>query len=270
MRTTNERRPSVRRGLKFGRHLREFLLVSSVNRVVFKARFIYLIKVRKSQLRVCADEGNVLGAGYSLRMLRQARTSDRPLQLIRPLSALGCLTAEAQVLSVGCRFETELLYLVSHGCSRGNVRGLDMISYSPWIDSGNMHAMPYADCTWDVVILGWVLSYSDCPERAASEVVRVARDGALVAVGVSYYPSQTCEDLENAGDYIGRRDSRIQTVDALLELFDGHVGEVLFRNDARRLELEGTCSVIFSVKKPSAGIPCPPRMGRAVTDVSPV
>lgn len=264
---TGRRSQVTSRGPTLGRHLREFLLVRHVNRVVFKARFIYLMKVRRSKLRVCADETGVLAAGYSLSMLKHGRTSDRPLQLIRPLSALGCLTPEAKVLSVGCRFETELLYLIGHRCSTRNVRGLDTISYSPWVDAGNMHAMPYPDCTWDVVILGWVISYSDRPRQAAAEVIRVARDGATIAIGVSYYPRETLEDLERTGPYVGPQESRIQTVDALLDLFEGHVGEVFLRNDARRLDREGTCSVIFSVKKESVGLAPMEPVDRSVTNL---
>ena len=228
------------------RTARDMLMVPAVNRVVFKLRFfwyVYLIK----RLTVYTDETQVLVPGYSLRMLKKGRTSDRPLHLIRPLSMV--LGKSAHILSIGCRFETELLYLVGYGFKAKNIRGFDMISYSPWVECGNMHALPHADNSWDAVILGWVLSYSETPEKAKEEVVRVARNGALVAIGVSYYPPHMMTEQYMAEGEVRLRDQRLQTVAAFLKLFGDHVDIVHFQQDAPDPQKEGFCKVIFRVKK---------------------
>ena len=62
-----------------------------------------------------------------------------------------------------------MLYLVGYGFKARNVRGLDMISYSPWIDLGNMHETEYSDNTWDAVLCGWTLPYSSESARAFSK-----------------------------------------------------------------------------------------------------
>jgi SAM-dependent methyltransferase len=220
--------------------------VEAVNRLVFRLRFFWLARLRR-RLRVHESLEGVIRPEYSIGMLRRGVTSDRPLRLIRPLSVLDALDKRsARVLSVGCRFETELLYLLGYGFRR--VRGLDLVAYSPWVDVGNMHGMPYEDDSWDAVILGWVLSYSETPEQAAREIVRVTRNGGVVAVAVAQYPRARLEEFAARGDPMAGAD-RIQTVEAILSLFDGHVGRVYFSHDAPAAEVESYCGVVFSIRK---------------------
>lgn len=229
------------------------MMVPAANRLVFRLRFLWYVYVVK-QLRVYGEDGSVLVPDYSLKMLKRGKTSDRPLHLIRPLSVIlnrstTTLNTSTKILSIGCRFETELLYLVGYGFSPQNIRGFDMLSYSPWVDCGNMHALPYADNSWDAVILGWVLSYSDNPKKAKDEVVRVACNGALIAIGVSYYPAHMMTEEYLAAGEVRLRDQRIQTVEGFLRLFGDHVQTVYFQHDAPDPAKEGFCSVIFSIKK---------------------
>lgn len=230
------------------RSIRQLLLIESVNKFVFQVRFFWFVRVLR-RVHAYESEDHVMAAKYSIDMLLEGRTSHRPLRLIRPLSVLDHVdVSSAKVLSIGCRFETELLYLVAHGFKKANVRGLDMISYSPWVDVGNMHALPYNDSSWDVVILGWVLPYSDDQALAASEVIRVCKDRAIIAIGLTYYPKNAVVDLASGDTRF--RTLRIQTVDGLLSLFGGAVGRILFSHDTVNPELEGVCAVLFEVRKP--------------------
>ncbi len=227
------------------------MMMPAANRLVFKLRFFWFVHVIK-KIKVFEDENSVLAPNYSLDMLKRGTTSDRPLRLIRPLSVIDHLSKSARVLSVGCRFETELLYLVGYGFRADRVRGFDMISYSPWVDCGNMHAMPYEDNSWDAVILGWVMTYSDNPKQAAQEVMRVARDGALIAIGVSYYPLEAMTKDRLAGGDERFRDNRLQTVRQYLDLFGENVKTVFFQHDAADARREGVCSLIFQISKPAS------------------
>lgn len=226
--------------------LLSLLRVEAVNRIVFRVRFIYFVYLRR-RVRVSTDRQGVIRPEYSIHMFKRAVTSDRPLRLIRPLSVIdGIDPASAGVLSVGCRFETELLYLLGHGFRK--VRGLDLIAYSPWVDVGNMHAMPYPDDAWDVVILGWVISYSETPEAAVNEILRITRRGGIVAVAVSYYSRSWLEEAERTGRLIGTKE-RIQTVEGILQLFDGHVDRVYFSHEPSAQDVESYCAAIFSIRK---------------------
>ena len=119
------------------------------------------------------------------------RSSRRTARLLNPLSAIEPVYSNApnlRALSIGPRTEMELLHLFAIGFQPENVRGLDLISSSHLIDAGDMHDLPYADQSFDVVISGWTIAYSNRPDRVMHEMLRVCKDGGLIAVGVSYNP----------------------------------------------------------------------------------
>lgn len=223
------------------------LRVELVTFILTKARFFYFVYIR-GKIRVFEDEKSVIANDYSTRMLKRGVTSFRPLKFIRPLSVIEAVNKEGATLSLGCRFETELLLLQGYGFAKKGIRGMDMISYSPRIDLGNMHKMPYADSSFDTVTMGWLISYSDTPEVAAKEVVRVLKPGGFVAMSVAYYPPDRIKHALATGEYVANPATRIQTPDGLLKLFEPNVDQVYFRH-LPPLSKEGACTVIFSIKK---------------------
>jgi len=235
--------PTNRWGLRFAR----FLRVKPINNAVFWLRFFWYARIKR-QVRSFQDESSVRAHGYSMDKIVLGRPTDRILRLIRPLASIDALNEESTVLSIGCRFETDLLYLVSYGFQPDKVRGMDMISYSPWIDLGNMHAMTYADSSWDCTVLGWVLAYSDTPQKACDELVRITRPGGVIALGVTYYPPDVMKQLAARGAP-GARADRIQTTEEILKLFGSHVDRLYFRHDPASAAKQGSCMVIFSVRK---------------------
>jgi hypothetical protein len=177
----------------------------------------------------------------------------RSLVLIRPLTAVDRVTHTmdtAQVLCVGPRTEGELLNLWAHGFHWDAIRGLDLISYSPRIDLGDMHEMPYPSDRWDVILLGWVMAYSNDPPLAAHEVVRVAKHGAVIAVGIEYNPLSIAAIKEKIG-YVAGAGRSYGSVDEILSWFGNAVDRVYFRQDIERdfLDRVGAITVVFSVKK---------------------
>jgi hypothetical protein len=233
---------------KIVKHTKYFLRVPIVNRCIFALRFFYYVRVR-NRLVTNPDDSATFDPVYSKKMLLQGNTSDRPLSLIRPLSSIPHVE-KGRVLSVGSRYETELLYLVGYGFDSKRIRGLDLFSYSPWIDSGNMHNMPYPDRSFDVIVLGWIVSYSQRPKKLAEEVMRVIADEGVIAIGVSYYSDDFVKAKISSGqNVIGDFESRLQTTSELLELFNPWVTQVIFRYDPPKETAESRCLVVFSVKK---------------------
>lgn len=234
--------------LRFNR----FLRVKFIAEWVWFVRYFWFVRVRR-QLRSFDEKSGVILHDYSVDSLLANRPSERILKLIMPLTMIDTLTPDSRILSIGCRYEYDMLLMCAYGFRAENVRGLDMLSYSPWIDLGNMHAMSYADNTWDAIVLGWVMAYSSDPKRAAREVVRVTRPGGVVAIGVTYYPSERLRELaqpggDHANEYASGSERR-QTVAALLDLFGGNVDKVYFQHDAPDPGRQGHCLVIFSVRK---------------------
>lgn len=217
-----------------GRTFASFLTMEWCCDFINRVRFIYFTRVQ-GNLNIYSDESYVLRHPYSIDRLKYGRPSSRILKLILPLLAIDEVEKtkkQMKVLCIGARFEAELLYLVGYGFSSKNIKGFDMISYSPWIDAGNMHAMQYSNNTWDSIIAGWVISYSDNPKKAAEEMLRVIKNGGYIAVGVAY----------DAYDK-----NRTQTVKDILQLFKGYVKNIYYQHDSENQQ--GSCCVIFSITK---------------------
>jgi len=188
----------------------------------------------------------------------------RPMQLIEPLRAIEKILTTAphrKVLTVGPRSEMEIFGLYSVGFSPENITAIDLISYSPLVEVGDMHSLPYASNSFDVIILGWVLAYSTEPHRAASEVIRCLKHGGIIAVGNDYNP--VSNDV-NKATFIDNelhpktveedKKFRPETVEDLISLFGEHVGKVYFRHEPDNASL-GTgkqLMAIFEIEKQSA------------------
>ena len=95
--------------------------------------------------------------------------------LIRPFAALELVKPGAKILVIGPRSEDDILHLMGYGFT--SVRGVDLITYSPYVDLGDMHALPYPDDSFDAVLLGWVIPYSQNHAKVVEEVARVRATG---------------------------------------------------------------------------------------------
>ncbi len=172
----------------------------------------------------------------------------RPSILIMPLRSIDAVAEnlkKLKVLSVGPRTEAEIYTLVACGFEPDNIRGLDLISYSDFVDAGDMHAMPYEDDSFDVIVLGWVLAYSNDQKKAAAEVLRVLRPGGVVAVGCEY-TNLSNEELR-AQDADVAEAPKFKTTQQILTLFEPAVDEIYFRHDIApsRREKPGSLMTIF-------------------------
>jgi SAM-dependent methyltransferase len=86
------------------------------------------------------------------------------------------------VLCVGCRNALELDRFRARGFD--DVVGIDVFSQRADIKVMDMHEMTFPDDSFDVVYASHALEHSYDVERVAREIVRVARDGAVVGVEV--------------------------------------------------------------------------------------
>jgi SAM-dependent methyltransferase len=87
-----------------------------------------------------------------------------------------------RVLCVGCRNTLELDRFRAHGFE--DVVGIDVFSQREDIKVMDMHRMTFPDDSFDVVYASHALEHSYDVDRVAEEIVRVARDGAVVGVEV--------------------------------------------------------------------------------------
>jgi hypothetical protein len=172
----------------------------------------------------------------------------RTNRLVRAMSSIDRVFFNAhklKVLSVGPRTEMELLALVAHNFQPENIRGLDLFSYSPWIDVGNMHSMPYQDNSYDVVIAGWVLVYSSNPEQACREMLRVAKNHGIIAIGATRWTEE-----RRLREGKGRTAKHHPSTWDILEMFGTSVRNVYVQHDTEEpIVDEGRTILVFDVNK---------------------
>jgi SAM-dependent methyltransferase len=182
---------------------------------------------------------------HNLQALKQATALARPDILIRPITSTNRFRvdeANMKVLTIGPRTEAEVFSLMAAGFAPQNITGLDLISYSPFVELGDMHAMPYCNDSFDVIILGWVLGYSQNVKKAVSEIIRVAKPGAYIAIGHENDPTPREVLDEQRGFSLKGTD--FSTSEEILELFDGHVDAVTFREDVPPGMSDQVCHVM--------------------------
>ena len=187
----------------------------------------------EDDLRTGAVQHNVDG-------LNALPALDRTAELVQPLLSLNIVKANInslRVLSIGPRSEIELLALHGWGFHPNHIEAVDLMSYSPLVQAGDMHALPFEDDQFDIVILGWVLPYSRNVPKAVEEVARVARNGAVICVGWNY--SLADRDIQRSVDsprphMVDSEAVAIHGPESIEAHFGDWVGEVLFRNRARQ------------------------------------
>jgi methyltransferase family protein len=165
---------------------------------------------------------------YNFEGARTAPNLDRPMLNVNVATSIERIYKNRDtldVLAIGPRSEIEIFGLRGAGFSPERIRAIDLFTYSPFIESGDMHDMRFADNSFDVVFLSWVLPYSKDPGRACQEVVRVARDRAVVAVASDY----TDEHVDRP--QFNNEVTHTKTVEQLLGYFEPHVRTVYFRHE---------------------------------------
>jgi len=175
---------------------------------------------------------------------------DRPILLTAPLYAIDYIAknrANMKVLCIGPRTEGEILNLYSLGFAPENIFAVDLFSYSPWVDIGDMHELPYQEDSFDLVLAGWVFAYSNAPKKAAAEIARVSKPGAYIAIGCEYHPL-TIEEYRARNNSSERM--MFKTTEDITGLFEDSIDDVYFRGEVAESEKENVSNIItvFTLK----------------------
>lgn len=199
-----------------GISFREYLLRSRLGFGLWflGRRFINALHaVRRGAALTYGHLEKVVGHNYDMvwRITRQ-----RTERLINILSSLrGFDRRSAKVLVIGPRNEAELLLFAAHGFKLENISAIDLFSVSPMIQVMDMHDMSFADNSFDLVYAAYVLTYSDRPQRAVDEMLRVVKDGGLFVAAWGI-------DHTSESNVVG-----VQTLRGLLKELYGYIGNRL-------------------------------------------
>ncbi len=238
-----------------GRRLRRILLIKEVRVMYGLLRYGFYCHVMRS-FKLWGHESSHLGRNTlkhnSSNVVHSIFTHERVHHIVRPLLAIADINHRLpflKVLSVGPRSEAELLLYAGYGFTWNNLRGLDLFSYSPMIDVGDMHAMPYEDNSFDVIFVGWVLSYSEDIARALKEMVRVLKPQGYIALGQGY--DSTLKDGIVQGNYVGAS-KRPNDLNGFLDPIKDNIDTMFFRHDITpEMMRKGERAIlgVFSIKK---------------------
>ncbi|MBA2611411.1 MAG: class I SAM-dependent methyltransferase [Bacteroidetes bacterium] len=99
-----------------------------------------------------------------------------------------------KILVVGCRSEDDILWLKSYGFT--NTFGLDLFSYSKYILIGDIHNTGFEAGSYDVVLLGWMISYTKDPAVVFKECKRILKEDGLLGIGLDHNPKQDAEGIK--------------------------------------------------------------------------
>jgi SAM-dependent methyltransferase len=212
---------------------KEALLIRKVRMLVGKMRFYYLVFLCRRVKTIESTDAIDQTVKHNFKALG-AFGGTRMDKIIRPISVLENISKNSNVLVIGPRNEEDILTLIGNGFNKKNIIGLDLISYSPYIEVGDMHNTRFEDSTFDVIICGWTLSYSHRPDKFASEVLRIIKDGGVVGIGVEFSTLSKEQSMKIHGGYHLHTENfeRINSTDQILKLFSGHVKHVFFNHDA--------------------------------------
>ena len=192
----------------------------------------------RTRLRAGARRLSEIPHWLVLRRLAERRTPEYrdylAVQLRRTLSkretdpGIGAVTlinrvadaqrGEGSVLCVGCRNGLELDRFRARGFE--DVVGIDIFSRRDDIKVMDMHELTFPDDSFDVVYCSHALEHSYDVGRVAGQIVRVARDGAVVGVEVPVRAQASAADRVV-----------FSSVDELRATFAPHVAEELLAEE---------------------------------------
>lgn len=102
--------------------------------------------------------------------------------LLYPVMLLTRHIQNPKVLIVGPRTEDDIFFAKAFGLK--DTIGLDLFSYSKLIDIGDIHSSAYLDNSFDVVLLGWMLPYSNNPDLVFNECKRILKIDGFLGIGI--------------------------------------------------------------------------------------
>ena len=157
----------------------------------------------------------------------------RMIWLIHAVLALEKVNKNSKILSIGARTENEILLL--HSLGFNSIKAVDLQSYSPLINVGDMHKLNFSAGTFDVVFCGWTISYSRTPKVAAKEILRVTKSGGIIAIGLEHVPNLVQarkEAIKRKDPLWGGLQKRINSCGDIILLFGRkNIRHVYFKHD---------------------------------------
>lgn len=162
---------------------------------------------------------------------------NRMTTLMYPLSILIQDKTSAKILIAGPRTEDDIYLAKALGFV--NVKGVDLFSYSPYIELGDCHRLPYQDAEFDAVVMGWVIAYCGDPHLALREARRVLKPNGYLAIGWEWVPGrQKNDNLHIRGNTVNEVSEYLDAIPMKLvflndpDIVDNHNKSLIFKKES--------------------------------------
>lgn len=147
------------------------------------SRFRFICFRRFGKLRSFSNLANVNKSSYSKKAFKQfVSIGGRITFLVAAVESSARPKKTDKLLSLGPRFESELFGYRAIGYQPKNIFALDNFAYSKLVTLGNMHKMDYPDSSFNIVVGGWIIAYSNKPISAMKEIYRVTQPKGLAII----------------------------------------------------------------------------------------
>ena len=161
----------------------------------------------------------------------------KTVKITYPLKSISSINFNInKILSVGPRNEGELFLIRSLGFKWENIFGIDLLSYSKLIEVGDIHKSNYSNNFFDVVVCGWVLTYSNDYKKILNELIRITKHNGIISIGFTYIPE---------------KDHQITNTQQVIDCVSTNISNVLFNTDSMGFDKNKKrhSIIIFQVKK---------------------
>jgi SAM-dependent methyltransferase len=210
--------------------------------------------IYQSELKTISSDsitGQTILHNSSLERMFYSEMSARPDLISKPLSCMNTVMMNAhkmKVLSVGCRTEAEIFSLVDAGFEVKNITGIDLFSYTPLIELGDVCDLAYPSETFDIVICGWVLEFVTEIEKAVLEIKRVTKPGGFIAIGGMHHPISV--DLEKYNKRKKHEDRKwYASVDNIIKTFKVSNRDCVFKSEIAVADIDKRGEVVVIFKR---------------------
>ncbi len=178
------------------------------------------------------------------KMITGKFNGQRSSALIFPFKSIDHIEFKKQkILSIGPRLESEIFNLVKHGFVLKNISSIDLQTYSPLINLGDMLDMKYENNYFDIIFCGWVLTYTNSIQKAVDEMIRVTKNNGYISIGISHKPDVklTNNAVSNSNDLLNYFKNNLKRV-----VFNHHAGDLENIIDKKKFF---RCVLIVQIKK---------------------
>ena len=146
------------------------------------------------------------------------------INYLNSISFLHKARRDQHLLVIGPRNEAELFNFIGKGFNKNNISAIDLFSYSPMIETMDMHDLKFPNKQFDIVYAGWVIIYSENRRRAIEQMLAVTKPGGLIALTATLSRSDAQELKAKRGYVVGSHD-RFHEISDLTDLFSGFTAD---------------------------------------------